>query len=490
MNIVEPIFAQCKNKPAELALSAPGTDFNLVSYGRLERCVNNICRRILSLGITAGNRVAVFIDDPIFHAMLLIALMKVGVVTISGRRKNFSWSFGIDAVIAEQPYEFPAGRTILAERNWIDGSDQPFQQIHGSGPDDLCRIFLTYGVSGEEKAIAVTSRMMAARIEHQKWFFGPQAPFCDRTYLDLALTTSLGFQVLLATLWRGGALVMPGDFEKTIEALPFYKVQNMVSSASGLLNFVEAIEQRPGYRCHLEAVFCGGAISESFAEKIRERICCNLTVGHVSTDATMVASMPAQHASKSVGSVGYVLPGVMVEIVDDDGCPLLAGQAGKVRIRAEYGASGFLDDPLETQRLYKDGWRQSGEIGRVTDDNMLVISRWPVALLQLGDEVLNPALIEETLLMHINVVECCVLAVANEAGIGELCALIVPRSYLDFESLRQFCEARLPALLVPTRFIAVADLPKDANGRIDRTAIPKLVKTQSRKVQENSSERV
>lgn len=41
MNIVDPIFVQAKNKPSELALCAPGTDFNLVSYARLQRIVNN-----------------------------------------------------------------------------------------------------------------------------------------------------------------------------------------------------------------------------------------------------------------------------------------------------------------------------------------------------------------------------------------------------------------------------------------------------------------
>src|SRR5262245_11245867 len=96
MNIVEPIFVHCRNKPAELALAAPGTEFNIVSYARLARSINNVCRRAISAGLSAGNRVAVFIDDPIFYAIVLIALTRLGIVTISGRDRRASWQFSVD----------------------------------------------------------------------------------------------------------------------------------------------------------------------------------------------------------------------------------------------------------------------------------------------------------------------------------------------------------------------------------------------------------
>ena len=48
--------------------------------------------------------------------------------------------------------------------------------------------------------------------------------------------------MLLATLWRGGALVLTGDPEKTIKSLAIYKVQNMVGSPRSLLNLVEAMK--------------------------------------------------------------------------------------------------------------------------------------------------------------------------------------------------------------------------------------------------------
>jgi acyl-CoA synthetase (AMP-forming)/AMP-acid ligase II len=480
MNIVEPIFAQRKNKPAEIALCAPGTSFNLLSYDRLSRSVNNVCQRVISAGLAPQSRVAVFIDDPIFHAIVLIALTRLGIVTISGRTRDFSWRFAIDAVIGDRPFQFPAGRFVLADHDWTSGDGRPPEQRHlyHATADDVCRIFLAAGAAGEEKGTAVTYRMMAARIDRQNLFFGPQAPFCARTYLDLSLTTSLGFQVLLATLWRGGALVMNGDAEQTIKALPRYKIQNAVGSSQSLLDFVAAIERRPEYRCGLEAIFSGGSpMSASLSERVRARLCSNLTMGYESTEAAMVASMPASFASGIAGAAGYVLPGVAVEIIDDDDRIVPSGAEGIVRIRSEYGATEYLDDPAGTQRFFRNGWFYPGDIGYLTKDNMLVISDRPTRVPKLDGEKMNPERIEDILSTHANVVQCGVVAVANKSGANELCALVVPRTYLDIGALRAHCEARLPSGFVPTRFIAVADLPRNDKGKIERTRLPELVKS-------------
>jgi acyl-CoA synthetase (AMP-forming)/AMP-acid ligase II len=480
MNIVEPIFAQCRNKPADVALCAPGTDFNMISYGRLARSVNNVCQRIVSLDLAPRSRVAVFIDDPIFHAVMLIALIRLGIVTISGRTQRFSWPFSVDAVISDQPFQFPVGRVILADKDWTKGDDRPPEQKHSyrAAPDDICRIFLTSGTTGEEKGVAVSHRMMAARIDRQNLFFGPQAPFCTRTFLDLSLTTSLGFQVLLATLWRGGVLVVTGDSEATIKSLPVYKVQNMIGSPRSLLNFVDAIEKRPEYRCGLEAVFTAGSVlSEALSERVRARMCSNLTTGYGSTEATMVASMPAHFVRGNAGAAGFILPGINVEIIDDDGRTLQLGDEGIVRIKSEYAASGYVEDPKETARVFRDGWFYPGDLGYLRKDNVLIISGRTTNVMNLGGEKMNPERIEAILLTHENVAECGVLAVGSESGVDELCALVVPRSYLDLEELRDFCQANLAPAFIPNRFIAVADLPTNTMGKIERAKLAELLKS-------------
>ena len=110
------------------------------------------------------------------------------------------------------------------------------------------------------------------------------------------------------------------------------------------MNFLEAAERRPEYRCGLEAMFTAGSVlPEALSERVRARLCTNLTNGYGSTEATMVASMPAHFARGIVGAMGYVLPEMTVEIVDHEDRVVAGGGEGAVRIRSEYGVGEYLE---------------------------------------------------------------------------------------------------------------------------------------------------
>jgi acyl-CoA synthetase (AMP-forming)/AMP-acid ligase II len=479
MNIVAPIFIHCRSTPAEVALAAPGTEFNIVSYGRLARSIDNACKRIISLGLAPGSRVAVFIEDPIFHAIILIALTRLGIVTISGRTKSFTWRFPVDAVIADKPFNFPAPRIILADPGWAAGDDQPIaaQHIYRAAPDDVCRIFLTSGTTGDEKAVAVTHGMLADRIARQYLHFGSSASFCSRVYTDLALTTSLGFQLLIALLWRGGAMFLTGEPQATVNAFPIYGVQCALVAPGGLMDFLEAVEKRPQYQCGFKAIWTGGSsVPTALSERARMRLCADLTIAYGSTEATMVASMPAQFAAGIPGAAGYVFPGIAVQIVDDAGSPLPTGKEGIVQIKSRFGATEYLGDPEETARVFHDGWFRPGDLGYVTRHNMLVISGRSWSVLNVGGEKVNPERVEEILSAHPSVAQAAVLAMPNAMGVDEIWALIVPRSFLSADVLRNYCASMLLNKFAPAHFISVSEIPRNETGKIDRRKLPELVK--------------
>jgi acyl-CoA synthetase (AMP-forming)/AMP-acid ligase II len=375
MNIIEPILAQCRNKPSELALCAPGTDFNLVSYARLQRSVNNICRRIISADIAPRSRIAVLIEDPVLHLMIVIALTQLGIVTAFARPEVAHLPFRCDGVIVDQQYEALVGQTVLmADTTWTegDGESLPEKQLYRAGPDDLCGLFLS-SVSGRQTAIAITHGMIAARLDRQKLLLGPRAPFCDRTHLDLLLRRPIGLQVMFGTLWRGGALVMGSDAEKTLAALTAYRVQNIIAGPQTLLKLADAARGYSGWHSAVIAVFCLRGLAEDPANSIRSHLCSNLSVGYVAADATMVASMPFV-ASANPGAAGYLLPGIMLEIVDDNDRVLPPGHEGNLRIRSEYGVKEYFEDPEATHRAFRNGWFYPGDRGYLTAEKLLVLS--------------------------------------------------------------------------------------------------------------------
>jgi crotonobetaine/carnitine-CoA ligase len=257
---------------------------------------------------------------------------------------------------------------------------------------------------------------------------------------------------------------------KTLAALAAYKIQNIVAAPQSLLKFTEEIESHPGYCSPLAAAFSAGGMEARSAERIRARLCSNLTVGHMALDATMIASMPSRFASGIPGAAGYVLPGVTVEIVDDQDNALPPGQDGNLRIRSDYGVKEYLDDPDETQWAFRNGWFYPRDRGHLTSEGMLVISRPPES-----DRAADVERVEQILVQHANVAQCGVIAVANKSGASELCAFVVPRSYLDAEALRNYCRARLPGNLIPSRFIPLSDLPRNESGEVNRVKLPQLL---------------
>jgi acyl-coenzyme A synthetase/AMP-(fatty) acid ligase len=481
MNIIEPILFQCRNNPPGAALAAPGTHFNVISYARLERSIHNICRKALALGLARGNIVAVFVNDQALHALILLALTRLGVITFSGRNPKLPPEPRVNALITDSTFPYQAERVILADASWATGDDKPIDERyvpHAEG-DEICRIVLTSGTTGDAKAVALTHRMLAARIARHQYAFGNRAPYCSRTYCDLGFATSLGFQFLIAMLWRGGTLFMQGrDPLTTVNAFDFYQVQNMITSPAGLLLLLRIFDERDHLQSGFETIFSGGSmLPAALSERVRARICSNLITAYGSTEMSMVAAAPAHAVQDIAGAAGYVLPGIAVEIVDENGTTRPRGQEGIVRIRSAFGVDAYIGDAAESATAFRDGWFYPGDTGCLKPDNLLVITGRTTAILNLGGDKVKPEFIEDVLASHPSVEQAAVFSMANALGVEELWAVIVPRAALDEPALRTHCSAKLPPVLVPVRFIFASEMPRNAMGKVERQRLPEFVKT-------------
>ncbi len=132
MNIVEPIIFQAKINPNSIAICTPGTRMDFVTYAGLARIIDSLGRVALSLGLARGDIVAIYVSETIFHAALVLALTRLGIVTVSARTPRLPKELGVKAVIASKTEAFEnAGKVILADPNWMftDGAPLTRDQI-------------------------------------------------------------------------------------------------------------------------------------------------------------------------------------------------------------------------------------------------------------------------------------------------------------------------------------------------------------------------
>ncbi len=482
MNIVDPILFQCKVNAEQPAICAPGTRFDLITYAQLEYMINNLTRAVLSLGFERGQIVGVLLEDKIFHIALIIALTRIGVVTVSCRNASLPKELNAAAAITDVAGPFAdVERVIRANPEWVRGSAAAVvdPRLFEAKGDELCRIILTSGSTGLPKAIAFSHDKLIAKNARLDYCQGDRWPRSSRLFCDLGLSSSQGFRYVIHMLTRGGMVLVYGeDGPSTLQSLNLFEIQNMATSPFGLAEYLKFFESEPSFRCSFGHILvAGGMLTKSLADRAWARMCPNLISLYGATEVGAIATADARVTTPVSGAVGHILPDAQAQIVDGSDRQQAPGTEGIVRVRTEHGVTGYYGDATASAAMFRDGWFYPGDYGYVADDGLLVITGRKETRLNLGGDKVNPETVENVLAAFPGVSDAAVLTIPNAFGIEEIYALIKSQSLLDEGALRTYCQARLERTFVPVRFITVHHIPRNESGKIERGRLREIAKS-------------
>jgi acyl-CoA synthetase (AMP-forming)/AMP-acid ligase II len=482
LNIVDSILAHCRFQPDAPALCAPGAQHATIAYGQLAGLINNVARHAGRVGLRSGDTVALYVADPMAQAVLTLGLAKAAIITISGRGPDLPPDLEVDAILADIEGGLPSGkRVIQADARWMDGDGSPF---HGrpSGADETCRIVFTSGTTGAPKAVAFSHRMVVERIARFDYLAGSLLPASHRACLDLGFSTSLGYLFLIYALTRGGLIILPGPgYENVANACELYGADAWVGSPGGLVKVLDHYEKQPDRRCGFRGMVSGGSfLAKSLSERVRARLCANLVSAYGSTETNMVATAPAFLTANIPGAVGHLTPGMVVEPVDENDRPVGDRGEGLIRIRGPYNVKEYIAAPEETARAFREGWFYPGDIGRVTRDNLLIITGRRKAVMNIGGDKISPETIEATLAAYPGIDQAGVISVPNAYGIEEIWAAVASREAINEERLRAYCQGLLPPAFMPRRIVRLEAVPLNEMGKVDRRLLAELLGDKSR----------
>lgn len=473
MNIVEPILYQCKfNAPAK-AICTPGSTVESLTYGELEKAIHNVARTALLRGLAPRMKVAIAVGDTLLHAVLALGLLRLGIVVITGVSGQLPKTLRVDAVLSNAPLPRSGSeRVLLADASWTEGDGAPpdYASLPPMLDDDLCRISLTSGTTGEQKAVGLTSRVMRQRLCDDLYAKGPYFARSTRSYCDLAIGNEIGFRQMLGQLWRGGTIWFLGaDASAILEAFARDDIQCMTAAPFGLGQFVQAFEENPALRARFEHILCPGAgLSHELVERVRARLCYDIYSWYGTSEVGTAAFGDLASLERIPGAAGYVVPGACIEVTNEAGQRLPAAGEGQIRIRSPEMADGYLGDAAASAELFRDGFFVTGDLGYLTADNMLVLTGRARTMLNLGGHKEKPETIEDVLTAYSGIEQAAVFAMPDEFGLETPWALVVTRAPLDEAALRSHCESRLVGVSVPARFIKVAQIPRSSTGKIER----------------------
>lgn len=477
MNTVEAIFHHARHHPTALALCAPGTRYNVVSYGRLTVFIDNVARHALAAGLKSGDIVAIVVNDPIVHWAMILGLERIGVVTLSHQTLQLPAGPGLVAVLADRTEDVATQiRVVRIDERWIEegNGERPAFAVQRNG-SALARLIMTSGSTGEPKAVPLTHDLIMLRTHAFGVVWGNRVAPCARTFVDVGVAANIGYLWPVYVLTHGGAVFLRGsDAAQTMQSFSLYNVQCMVAAPSGMAEFLDYYERSPAFTCPFEVmVSVGSMLARPLAERIRMRMCSHLVSGYGATEGNPVASAPMHQIAHIPGAVGYIAPGVEVEAVDEADRPLDKGEEGLIRFRGPRCVAGYFGDTPGPE--FRGGWFYPGDIGSVTADNILIISGRKKTIIDVGGDKTSPQAIEAVLLSFPGVVHAAAFSRLNPLGLEEVWAAVSGRADLSSESLRAFCATRLAQPFVPSRIVRVDDMPRNPAGKVDRSKLLEML---------------
>jgi acyl-CoA synthetase (AMP-forming)/AMP-acid ligase II len=195
------------------------------------------------------------------------------------------------------------------------------------------------------------------------------------------------------------------------------------------------------------------------------------TIALLGPDDHRAAAASAEPAlRRRLASVGRALPGVEIEVRDEDGKPVATGAPGEIHVRGEqvsgeYQGRGTLLGP--------DGWFPTRDGGFVDDEGYLFVTGRIDDVIVRGGENLSPGEIEDVLHEHPGVADCAVVGVPDEQWGEGVAAVIVRRegALPTPEELREWVRARLRSSRVPERIEFSDALPYNETGKLLRRKV-------------------
>jgi fatty-acyl-CoA synthase len=210
----------------------------------------------------------------------------------------------------------------------------------------------------------------------------------------------------------------------------------------------------------------GSALGATLASAVLERFGPVLYNLYGSTEVAVATVAGPDDLVAAPSTAGRVALGVRVEVVDDGGEPVVDGETGRIFVGGAMRFEGYTDGGgKEVVR----GLVSTGDLGHF-DGGLLFVDGRADDMIVSGGENVFPAEVEDLLRSHPAVADVAVVGVADDEFGQVLAAWVVkrPKTKLSAEQVRTHVRDHLARHKVPRRVEFVAELPRNAAGKLLR----------------------
>jgi long-chain acyl-CoA synthetase len=346
--------------------------------------------------------------------------------------------------------------------------ERPVERLRGPEPLILLH---TSGTTGRPKLVPLTHQMLVAADVFMKLEV-PEASVGTRHLSALPLFHVAGLANLGYVLFTGGHLHVLGGFEPAgfvdeLAARRIQLTQLVPTLIQAVTDEVSSRAQPPDLSHLIEIVYGASPIRPDVLERAVRTLGCRFRQNYASSETgpLPISSLSPEDHDPGRGRLGTAgRPSL--------GWEVRLGDRGEIQVRGAAPLPGYWNDAEATGRaMTADGFYRTGDVGVIDGDGYLTIIDRLSDVVITGGENVYPAEVEAVLAAHPLVADVAVIAVPDDRWGETVHAVVVAGPALDTAELMGWAHQRLAGFKCPTGVTVVAQLPRNATGKVLRSAL-------------------
>ena len=493
MNLASAFAASVEKRPGKIALYWGENEFSYATLFAQSRAVT--AELSGQSGVKPGDRVGLWLKNRPEFVIAAFGVLGAGavLVPVNNFLKPDEVNFilkdaGIDVLITEAELAVheavltaarPSLKVIQVEKFAAPNPSSTHQPPASRFEKDLAVIIYTSGTTGRPKGAMLSHGNLLHNVESCRLVL--ETVDYDRMAVLLPLFHSYMLTVgTFLPLLTGGTMVLVKSLHQPRQVL-----QELCAREATILPaippFYRMLVASPvPVKLPFRLCISGSApLPMQVLKDFEAKFGIPLIEGYGLSEASPVVSKNPIHGVHKPGSVGLPISQVEVSVQDDAGRSLGPGEAGEICVRGGNVMLGYWNQPEETARAFRNGWLLTGDIGHRDADGYLYLTDRKKDMLLVNGNNVYPQEVEEVIGQFPGVKEAAVVGLPD-ARKGELplaFVTLMEGQTVDEKALRQFVRARLADYKVPKHVVFMGALPRNAMGKVLKTALRQQLPT-------------